>query len=56
MMRKLQLSVLLLLFKYCLYLQAFKVAAEGDASGRALWKQPLELCEALDLGSFGARL
>ena len=55
-MRKLQLSVFVLLFKYRLYLQAFKVAAEGDAGGRGLWKQPLELCEALDLGFFGARL
>lgn len=56
MMRKLQLSVFVLLFKYCLYLQAFKMAAEGDASGGGLWKQPLELCEALDLTSFGSRL
>ncbi|MXQ89004.1 hypothetical protein E5288_WYG019962 [Bos mutus] len=36
--------------------KAFKMAAEGDASGGGLWKQPLELCEALDLASFGSRL
>lgn len=56
MMRKLQLSVFVLLFKYRLYLQAFKMAAEGGASGGGLWKQPLELGEALDLASFGSRL